>query len=93
MNQWWCSADAGYSREWGTTAATPLQEHSIIFTEQGLEKYHDTVTKDYFWSSSHKDKQLLLRQCKSKTELNESNCGADASELWPNALTSFGRGD
>ena len=39
--------------------------------------------------ASNSNRGKLLHICYT----NESTCGADASVLWPNALTSFGRGD
>ena len=33
----------------------------LPFTQQGLEKYNDTMTKDYFRSSSHKGQECLTQ--------------------------------
>ena len=33
----------------------------LPFTQQGLEKYNDTMTKDYFRATSHKGEQCLIQ--------------------------------
>ena len=33
----------------------------LPFTQQGLEKYNDIMTKDYFRSTSHRDEQCLVQ--------------------------------
>ena len=33
----------------------------LPFTQQGLEKYNDMMTKDYFCSSSHKGQECLTQ--------------------------------
>ena len=33
----------------------------LSFTQQGLEKYNDVMTKDYFRSSSHRGQECLTQ--------------------------------
>ena len=46
----------------------------LPFTQQGLEKYNDTMTKDYFRATSHKGEQCLIQilQKQNKMELLEA---------------------
>lgn len=41
----------------------------LAFTQQGLEKYNDVVTKDYFRSSNHKGEQALLQIMQKRNRL------------------------
>ena len=41
----------------------------ISLTHQGLEKYNDTMTKDYFRSSSHKGEQALTQIMEKQNRL------------------------
>ena len=34
---------------------------NLVFTQQGLQKYNDIVTDDYFMSSSHRGEKALLQ--------------------------------
>ena len=45
----------------------------ISFTQQGLEKYNDTMTKDYFRSSSHKGEQALTQIMQKQNRLEYFN--------------------
>ena len=45
----------------------------IYFTQQGLEKYNDTMTKDYFRSSSHKGEQALTQIMQKQNRLEYFN--------------------
>ena len=65
----------------------------LTFTQQGLEKYNDTLTKDYFRSTSHRGqeflKQMLPKQNRiehlehsgakrnKKSQVKCANCGGD----------------
>ena len=41
----------------------------LAFTQQGLEKYNDVITKDYFRATSHKGKQALLQIMQKRNRL------------------------
>ena len=47
----------------------------VQFTQQGLEKYNDLMTKDYFRSTSHRGEQCLVQilQKQNRLEYLESN--------------------
>lgn len=53
------------------------------FSQQGLEKLNDDITKDYFRSTNHRDsealKQLLLKLNRLE-ELNNDNCCREKKE-------------
>ena len=54
-----------------------MELHGSIlpFTQQGLEKYNDTMTKDYFRATSHKGEQCLIQilQKQNRMEYLEAN--------------------
>ena len=41
----------------------------LPFTQQGLEKYNDTMTKDYFRSSSHKGQECLTQILQKQNQI------------------------
>ena len=41
----------------------------LSFTQHGLEKYNDTMTKDYFRSSSHKGQECLIQILPKKNHM------------------------
>lgn len=49
-----------------------MQIHGALlpFTQQGLEKYNDQMTKDYLGHRLTVDKSVSCRLCKNKTALN-----------------------
>ena len=46
----------------------------LPFTQQGMEKYNDTMTKDYFRATSHRGEQCLIQilQKQNRLELLET---------------------
>ena len=50
-----------------------IQGCLISFTQQGLEKHNDIMTKDYFRSSSHKGEQALTQIMQKQNRLEYFN--------------------
>lgn len=48
-----------------------MEVHGALlqFTQQGLEKYNDVMTKDYFRSSSHKGEECLQQILQKQNRL------------------------
>ena len=49
----------------------------LMFTQQGLEKYNDLMTKDYFRATSHRNEQCLIQILQKQNRLEHlENLGA-----------------
>ena len=49
----------------------------LMFTQQGLEKYNDLMTKDYFWATCHQNEQCLIQILQKQNRLEHlENLGA-----------------
>jgi len=46
-----------------------LHGSTLVFTQQGLEKYNDIMTKDYFRSANHQNEQCLIQILQKQNRL------------------------
>ena len=53
----------------------------LPFTQQGLEKYNDTMTKDYFQSTSHRGQECLKQMLQKQSRMEHlEHSGAKRSK-------------